>query len=126
MVTKVMIVDDIPDIRYAVKVGLQSLGEYEIIEAENGVDCIDKIPKSRPDVIVMDIMMPVMDGMEATLKIKNDPAMKDIPVIVLTAKTDKLTRSVGGVCAEAFLEKPVDIESLHGTIEKILREKNGN
>jgi CheY-like chemotaxis protein len=119
--TRVLVVDDIEDILYAVKVGLESLEKgYEVFQALSAEEGLKLIPQVMPDIIVMDVMMPGIDGLEATIRIKNDPTMKHIPVIILSAKTDNLTKGVGQVAADAFLEKPLDIASLDQTIEALV------
>ena len=120
--TKVLVIDDMEDILYAVKVGLEGLQKgYEIFQAKSAEEGLQKIPQVQPDVIIMDVMMPGMDGLDATIRIKNDPSMQHIPVIVLTAKTDNLTKGVGEVAADAFMEKPLDIQSLDQTIEAVVQ-----
>ena len=59
--------------------------DYELAEAENGVEALAAVAKQRPDLILMDIQLPVMDGYEATRRIKADPATKDIPIIAVTS-----------------------------------------
>ena len=123
--TKVLIVDDMDDIRYAVKGGLEALGkEYEVIEAKNGDEALQMLPETKPDIVLMDVMMPGTDGLDTTIKIKNDPSMKDTLVIILTAKTDSLTKGIGEVAADAFLEKPFDIETLDQLIEAVKAQKD--
>lgn len=121
---KVLVVDDMDDIRYAVKVGLEGLGKgYEVIEARNGDEALQMMPEAKPDMVLMDVMMPGTDGLDVTIKIKNDPVLKDTPVIILTAKTDGLTKGIGEVAADAFLEKPFDIQVLDDLIQAIMAQK---
>ncbi len=122
--TKVLIVDDMQDIRYTVKTGLEGLNKgYEVIEAKDGEEAMKMISQDKPDLILMDVMMPGEDGLDVTLKIKNDPSFKDIPVIILTAKTDNLTRGTSEVTAEAFVEKPFDINTLDELIQATLMQR---
>lgn len=84
---KILLADDSFEIRHILKTRLQSMN-YEVVEAENGVDAIEKAVELKPDIIFMDIMMPQKDGMQATLEIKANPLTKDIPIIMLTALSD--------------------------------------
>jgi CheY-like chemotaxis protein len=119
---RVLIVDDMADIRFSVREGLKAIDQdYDIIEAKTAEEGMEKIPEFKPDVIIMDIMLPGMDGLDATMLIKNDPSLQHIPVIVLTAKTDKLTKGMSNVAADAFVEKPFDIEVLDQTIKNLLK-----
>ena len=125
MKIKVLIVDDMSDIRYSVKVGLEGNDKrFEVHEACSGEDALRQLPQVHPDVILMDVMMPGIDGIDTTLMIKNNPSFKDIPVIILTAKTDKLTKGMSGVCAQAYLEKPFDIETLVKAIGDVVGESD--
>ncbi len=115
---KILIVDDDERNRLLFKVILKKEG-YETIEAENGEEGIKKVLEEKPDVILMDVMMPVMDGFTATKKLKSDDRTKHIPVIILTAlneREEKLKGIESG--ANDFLTKPVD------TKELLLRIKN--
>ncbi|MBW2983002.1 response regulator [Candidatus Woesearchaeota archaeon] len=125
--TKILIVDDMQDIRYTVKAGLEGLNKgYEVIEAKDGEEAMKTISQSKPDLILMDVMMPGEDGLDVTLKLKNDPSFKNIPVIILTAKTDNLTRGTSEVAADAFVEKPFDINTLDDLIQATLMQKEAS
>lgn len=120
---KLMIVDDNEDIITMVSANLKSIdSNYSISVAKNGKECIDKLSKEEPDVILMDIMMPVMDGADAAMKIKEDPKTRDIPIIFLTAKTDKLSKNMGNVVGQDYVEKPFEINDLDDRIKSVLEE----
>jgi two-component system, cell cycle response regulator DivK len=80
MSKRILVVEDQPDNRQIIRDMLAPTG-YEITEVENGEDALVAIAKQRPDLILMDIQLPVMDGYEATRRIKADPALRSIPVI---------------------------------------------
>ncbi len=88
MPLKVLTVDDSRTIRIIVKKAFKPF-DAVIIEAENGVEGLAKVEKDKPDLIVLDITMPVMTGIEMLARLKNDPATKNIPVIMLTAESGK-------------------------------------
>ena len=84
MTKRVLVVEDHEDNRQILRDLLGSAG-FEIVEAENGEEAVTLAETSRPDVILMDIQLPVLDGYEATRRIKADPRLRSIPVIVVTS-----------------------------------------
>ena len=109
---KILLVDDEPDILEIVGFNLSNEG-YNVITAENGADAVKKAKKEKPHLIVLDVMMPEMDGIEFCKKIKSDETTSHIAVILLTAKTtheDKMAGLEAG--AEAYVRKPFDLNEL--------------
>ena len=105
---KVLIVDDEP---FNVDYLEQQLEDsnYQLISASNGSEALDKIEREQPDLVLLDLMMPVLDGFAVLAQIKADPVLRDIPVIMISAAND--SRSVvKGIKegAEDYLTKPVD------------------
>ena len=86
MSKKILVVEDTEDNRQILR-DLLSMAGYDMIEAHDGAEGVAKASEHKPDLILMDIQMPVMDGYEATRRIKADPALKAIPVIAVTAYT---------------------------------------
>ncbi|WP_395714882.1 response regulator [Reyranella sp.] len=84
MSKKILVVEDTEDNRQILR-DLLGMAGYELIEAHDGAEGVVKAAEHRPDLILMDIQMPVMDGYEATRRIKSDPALKAIPVIAVTS-----------------------------------------
>ena len=125
MVKTVMVVDDDPSIIYTVKQGLEGLyADYKVISAESGKKCLDLLGKRQiPDVILLDIMMPDMSGWETLDKIKKNPSWKNIPVVFLTARTDRVAKDAGGFLAEDYIEKPFKIPELKQRIDRVLKTK---
>lgn len=119
---KIMVVDDDPDMIYTVTQGLEYLaGNYEFLEAGSGLDCIKLLEKGeKPDLILLDIMMPGMDGWEVATKLKANPSWKKIPLVFLTAKTDNMSKGMGSLASEAYICKPFDIPELKKRIDKII------
>ncbi|MFZ2456873.1 MAG: response regulator [Candidatus Altiarchaeia archaeon] len=124
MKTIVLIVDDNKDILFAVKESLESNPSYSVECAGSGKECLEKMKSCKPDIILMDIMMPEMDGFEVVAKIKSDEQTKDIPVVFLTAKTDKLSKGIGKAMSVDYIEKPFDPADLKGRIEKIIKRRH--
>jgi CheY-like chemotaxis protein len=120
---KIMIVDDNVDIIYAVKTSLTDLDKgIRTIEATSGEECLKILPQEHPDIILMDIMMPGMDGMDTAIKIKEIPEYKNIPIIFLSAKTDKLSKGMGSIAGEDYVEKPFEAKDLYKRIIKVLEK----
>lgn len=123
---KVLIVDDDQDGLYILNLMLKKL-EYVVTTASDGQEAVDKTREIDPDIIIMDVMMPNMNGFEACEIIKSDPRGKFIPIILLTAK-DELTSKIEGldVGADEYLTKPYDIGELTARIRSMLRIKQLN
>ncbi len=122
---KILVVDDEPDVQEMIKMALEGAG-YEVIVANNGQECVDKARNEKPDGIVLDIMMPEMDGFTACKELKHDPKTEKIPILILTGLGEKLSstryaRNMGlSLEAEDFLEKPVEPNELVKRLEEIL------
>ena len=121
----VLIVDDNQDIRYTIKTSLLNLDKsYQFIEAASGEDCLKILTKDKPDIILMDVMMSGMDGIATTAKIKENPNLRHIKVIYLTAKTDETSKDNGLITGEDFIEKPFEAKDLDKRIKKIISKKS--
>ena len=83
----VLLVEDEPDILLIARAALKRAG-YAVLSASNGVEALAAVAASRPELIVMDGMMPELDGFEACARLKSDALTRDIPIIFLTARTD--------------------------------------
>jgi len=118
---KILIIDDSRDFRKLLSRFLQTSG-YEITEAENGEDGLQKIVEVKPDLILLDIMMPGIDGYEVCKRIKADPSSRDVPVIFLSGRsetTDKIEGlNVGGA---DYITKPFDKGEVFARIENQLK-----
>src|SRR6266852_8135588 len=84
MSKRILVVEDQPDNRQIIR-DMLAPTDYEMTEAENGEEALAAIAKKRPDLILMDIQLPVLEGYEATRRIKADPKLKDIPIIAVTS-----------------------------------------
>jgi DNA-binding response OmpR family regulator len=121
----VLIVDDDPDLVETVAMLLESKG-YEVGKAYDGIEGEESIKKRRPDVVVLDVMMPRKDGYKLCKELKSNKWTKDIPVILLTAvgeavSTTTYTHAEGmSTEAEDFIPKPVDAKTLVEAVERLL------
>jgi putative two-component system response regulator len=121
MVKKIIVVDDNPDVIFSVKNGLEALSQdYDIQGANSGEKCLEMLQTQSPDLILLDIMMPGMSGWKTFDRIKENETWKTIPVIFLTARTDRVAKNAGGFLGDDYIEKPFDINDLKGRIDKYL------
>jgi len=126
---KVLIVDDDVDIRKVVSKLVEKSG-YEAIEAKNGVEGMGKVREDKPDLIILDMLMPKESGIRMYHELKTEESLKDIPVIVLSAipkksflKSQKVLDEFAGQSVpepEAYIEKPEEPEELIALMKKIL------
>lgn len=120
MVKKIMVVDDNLDVILSIKSGLEDSAEYKVIGAESGGKCLELLEAEMPDLILLDIMMPGMSGWETYDEIKENEAWGKIPIVFLTARTDRIARDAGDFLGEDYIEKPFEIDNVAERIDKIL------
>jgi len=117
---RVLVVDDDQDLLKMMKLRLEAEG-YEFMSASDGLEMLDLLKKKKPDVILLDIMLPGMDGYSSLREMRKDDEFKDIPVIVLSAKEKK---KVGDLFAlekiAFFIEKPFDSKDLLQKVRSVL------
>jgi two-component system cell cycle response regulator DivK len=119
----VLVVDDFEDTRAIYAECLGHAG-YGVIEAENGLEAVEKARDARPDVVVMDLSLPILDGWEATRRLKGDPRTKEIRVIVLTGHgLAEHARGAEQAGCDAFLVKPCLPRDLLGKVRSMLPER---
>lgn len=117
----ILIVDDEADLLDLIEYNLEKEG-YNVLKAENGQDGIKLARKHNPDLIILDIMMPKMTGIEVCKVLKEDPVLKIRPVIFLTARGDEKTEIEGlEIGADDFLSKPISTSKLVSRIRTVLR-----
>lgn len=122
---KVLIVDDEPDILEFMEYNLKKEG-YEVFLAKNGKEAIDLARKERPQLIILDIMMPVMDGIEACRQIREIPELQHTLVTFLTARNEEYSQIAGfDVGADDYISKPIKPRVLTSRIKALLRRLNG-
>ncbi len=125
MAKKILIVDDDPDLVEAVSSILESKG-YDVVAAYGGVEGLEKAKTERPDLIVLDVMMPDKDGYQVCKELKADPECRSIPILLLTAVVSKIsttryTQQMGMETeADDYIDKPVEPEVLVQRIEALL------
>jgi two-component system, OmpR family, alkaline phosphatase synthesis response regulator PhoP len=115
MSVKILIADDEPHLRLLLEQTLEPLEErgVELLTAANGGEALELIRKERPSLVLLDVMMPVMNGFDVCRAVKADPSLKATWVIILTAKGQEIDRATGAeVGADQYLTKPFDPDRL--------------
>ncbi|KPJ77618.1 MAG: hypothetical protein AMJ54_07405 [Deltaproteobacteria bacterium SG8_13] len=117
---KVLVVEDSSTTRKVITITLNKEG-YEVIEARDGIEAVNTLSEMRPDLILLDIILPKMDGYKVLAIIKESPDLRKIPVIMLTSRDGLLNRVKGKMAGStAYLTKPFKPQKLVETIDKVL------
>ncbi len=126
MVRKLLYVEDNDDNLYMLTLWFDVAGGYEIVSAPDGAAGIAMATAERPDLILMDLNLPEIDGWEATRRLKADPATRDIPIIALTAHAmaGDREKALATGCDE-FETKPIDFDRLLPKVERLIDAKEG-
>lgn len=116
----ILIIDDEEDMIYAITLQFQAAG-FKVISAADGQEGLEKVRKEKPDLIVLDLMLPKMDGYKVSRMLKFDERYKNIPIVMLTSRNQESDKQLGfEVGVDAYITKPFDPRSLVETIEKLL------
>jgi len=126
MVSNILLVDDDKDQVSIIQKAFEKLYSetYKIIPAYNGKECFVILNKLIPDLIILDIMMPEIDGWAVVDKLRSEPHWEDIPIIFLTARTDNIAEEAGLLIARDYIKKPIDIYELKIRIDRVLNESD--
>ena len=120
---KILVVDDEALLVKGIRFNLQNEG-YEVITGSNGLEAVEQVQTQHPDLVVLDVMMPEMDGLTACSKIRE---FSNIPIIMLTAKTDDMDKLIGfDHGADDYLTKPFNILELKARIRALLRRSHAS
>jgi two-component system cell cycle response regulator DivK len=123
MTKRILVVEDQEDNRQIIR-DMLSATDYQITEAENGEEALAAVAKQRPDLILMDIQMPILDGYEATRRIKADPALRAIPIIAITSYAlsgdEQKARDAG---CDDYVPKPYSPRQLLAKIRQYLPDR---
>jgi len=125
----ILIVDDEPDAIEFVKAVLSDIAEFHVISAKDGKEGINKAASDKPDLIILDVIMPGMDGFLVFHELRNSKETKDIPVIMLTGVADKVgikfmkedMKNYTGAEPIEYIEKPLDPANLEQVVRKALK-----
>ncbi len=119
---KILVVDDEQDVTDIVKRKLEAQN-YEVLIAEDGEEALNLAKSEHPNLIVLDIMMPIINGLEVCSRLKHDPRLSDIPVLILTGKMKYSDKRIADQCgADAYIPKPCSSVMLMDQINKFMLE----
>ncbi len=123
MPERILVVDDEPFILRSLSFVLRTQG-HEVLEAKNGQEAIALIQENKPDLVFLDVMMPLMNGYEVCRHIKSDPGLSDIHVIMLTAKGQESDRVKGlAVGADEYMTKPFSPSKIIQRVKDVMAER---
>jgi len=116
----IMVVEDYEDTRQLLKYGLERLG-YSVLEASNGQEAVDIAGRERPDLILMDLDLPILDGIAATQRIRQQADLANVPIVAVTAYPMSYThvKAFAKGCNE-YMPKPIDMEELERLVTRYL------
>jgi phosphate regulon transcriptional regulator PhoB len=121
---RVLVVDDEDSIRELIVFNLEQQG-FEVLQAANGVEAIHRVEEGRPDLIILDLMLPMMDGLEVCQKLRRSEEYSAIPIIMLTARSEEVDRVLGlEIGADDYVTKPFSPRELMARVKAILRRLN--
>jgi CheY-like chemotaxis protein len=120
----ILIADDSADNVAMMSLDLQQQG-YRVVTASNGEDALNIASKTMPNLILMDISMPTLDGLGATRRIREDAALRDIPVVAVTAfGTEGFQRAAYDAGVSGYLTKPINLDRMHQLIARLLTRED--
>src|SRR5213592_4131689 len=121
MPAKILIADDSPNIREILKMSLETDG-YSVVLAEDGEQALAMVTDEKPDLVIIDVMMPKVNGFQVCRRVKTERTTHDVPVIMLTAKSAQQDVYWGKDCgADEYLTKPFSTKELVKTIDRLLK-----
>jgi DNA-binding response OmpR family regulator len=121
MSKKVLVAEDEPDILFMIAFSLRTVGKFEVVEARNGLDAVEKAQQEQPDLIILDIKMPRMNGYEACRKLKEIESLKEVPIIFLSARGQQHEIEEGlSLGVTDYIRKPFAPEDLIAKVREIL------
>lgn len=124
MSKKVLVVDDDPVVRLLVNEFLSSQG-YEVLTVESGTECIDTISSKRPDVVVLDLLMPEMNGIEVLKRLRGNPSTAAVPIVMMSSDfdTEAITNSYN-LSADGYVQKPFGMRDILSAVEEVTPENS--
>ena len=117
---QILVVEDDPDLRTILRLQLTSQ-DYEVIETTNGAEGFAAIQEHKPECVILDLMMPVMDGFGFLKRVRSILALQEIPILILTASEDERNKVRGfQYQADSYMAKPYDLEALTTEVKRLL------
>ncbi len=124
MAKKILVVDDEPDVLKVILLRLEKAG-YEAMGGRNGREAMDLARRMIPDLIILDVYLPDMNGDDVTRVMRSDDKLKCIPIILVSATTVSVAERARDCGAEGYLGKPFEPEELLGLVKEVLGQKGG-
>jgi len=122
---RILIVDDEQDLVEMLATRFEAAG-YEVDMAYNGQECLERVRNNKPNLIILDIMMPKLDGLHVCRLLKFNEEYQDIPIVILTARGQENDRQAGEkVGADFYIVKPFDSDDLMSTVEELVNRGEG-
>lgn len=119
----VLVVDDEPDIRLILQARLEAAG-YRVETASNGLEALNRIRTQPPDLVILDLMLPGMDGFAVCAMLKRDQRFSHIPIVILSARSQAQDKKTGtSLGADAYITKPFQPQELLSTIEQLIGQR---
>ena len=117
---RLLLVEDSGDNRFMMK-RLLEMNDYQVLEAVNGVQAVKIAERERPDLILMDLSLPIVDGLAATRRIRRFPELKEVPIVIITAHdtADFHAEALASGCNE-YVTKPIDFSQLEDVLQRLL------
>ena len=118
---RILVVDDEPALLMMAQKRLQVAG-YDVLTASDGRTGLAKAQQDKPDLIILDLMLPELNGFEVCILLKQDTRYQDIPIVMFSARTQEKDKQTGMECgADAYITKPYELENLLGRVRALLR-----
>ena len=117
---RILVVDDEEDLTKIVKLNLEASGRFEVHTENKGTEALQTVRKFKPDLILLDVVMPDVDGSNIAQEILNDKVLQQIPIVFLTAvvSSEEVAKSNGIIGGQSFLAKPINVKKLVEAIEE--------
>lgn len=124
MAQKILIVDDEPDILELAVIRLEASG-FEVLKSKTSEEALEVLGRVKPDLVLLDLLLPEMQGDELCRKLKSDPRYKSIPVLLFTASTLRVPAKVREMGADDYIVKPFEPDELLYKIKRLIKKTNG-
>ena len=117
---RILLVDDEPDLVQMISLRLKSVG-YEVVTACDGQEALEQVKQTKPDLLILDLMLPKLDGYKVCRLLKFDERTKELPILIFTARAQEQDIKLASECgADAYLTKPFEAKVILGKLQELL------